>query len=182
MFLGAIPCWIKKSSFFCKLSTYMQASLIIYVCSETLMLLALQHRKLRHHFYIITLDIFALSFFSYLSTAIASWIPSTQGMLHSVTASLPHPFLRVKRHLPAWHILLPCSQLQQKIADPRGSFSKMRPSSSPPQPRNTAHSREVTCVFGDTGGKPSTSVLTLLRLLITGLTVLLTADSLLCLL
>lgn len=63
MFLGAIPCWIKKSSFFCKLSTYMQVSFIIYVCSETLMLLALQHRKLRHHFYIITLDIFALSFF-----------------------------------------------------------------------------------------------------------------------
>lgn len=41
----------------------MQASLIICVCSETLMLLALQHRKLRHHFYVITLDIFALSFF-----------------------------------------------------------------------------------------------------------------------
>lgn len=164
----------------------MQASLIIYICSETLMLLALQHRKLRHHFYIITLDIFTLSFFFFPIQAqqqqAESQVPTECFTQSLQLCPVPSWALCSKRHLPAQQILLPCSQLQQKM--PRGSVPKMRPRSSQPQPpQHGLHShREVTCVLGDTGGKPSTSVLTLLRLLITGLTVLLTADSLLCLL
>lgn len=160
----------------------MQASLIIYVCSETLMLLALQHRKLRHHFYVTTLDIFALSFFF-----LSKHSNSKQSPKYPWNASLSHcssaPYLpglcapRYTRLPGRFCCLAPiCSKDAKRIVP------KDETQHSPPQPHNMARSREVTCVFGDTGGKPSTSVLTLLRLLITGLTVLLTADSLLCLL
>lgn len=142
--------------FFRKRSTYMHESSVIYVCSETPILLALQHRKLQCHF--LKLSRFKYSLPPY---SVSNHSSSTLSPKHPLNASLSH-----------------CNQNM-----PTASFPEARrPSSFAASGPNTSRTKEVTCVVGDTGGKPSTSVLTLVRLLITGLTVLLTADSLLCLL
>lgn len=130
----------------------MQASLIISVCSETLMLLALQPRKLRHHFYIITLDIFAPSFFSYPSTATASWIPSTHGMLHSVTTSLSHPFLGfVVQETPVcladFAALLPAATKDDKKIIPKDETQQLAAST----PQHGSQQGGYLCVWGHWG-------------------------------
>jgi len=160
----------------------MQVSLLVYACSETLKLLCSKENS-DIIFKVMTLEIVPPSFFCVQAQ---QQQPDFQAPIERATQSLQLCPVACwascsKRHPPAWQTLMSCFQLQQKV--PRLSFPKAtRPSSSLPWSHNMSRTRTVTCVVGDAGSKPSTSVLTLLRLLITGLTVLLTADSLLCLL
>lgn len=179
MFLGANPCWIKKSSFFLQ-AFYLHARFPRNLCllwDTNAACFAAQKTQISF------LNLSLLKY-SLLPFFLSKHSNSKLSPNHPSNASLSHcssalylAGLHAPRdtHLPGrlWCLAPSCSKRFPKTT---------RPSSSLPWPHNTSCTKKVTCVVGDAGGKPSTSVLTLLRLLITGLTVLLTADSLLCLL
>lgn len=133
----------------------MQASLIIYVCSKTLMLLALQHRKLRHHFYIITLDIFALSFFfpsKHSKSKLSPKYPWKASLSHCRSALFP-PGLCAPRHtcLPGRFYCLAPSYNKRCQED----YSQRRdPSARPLNPTTWMAARRLPVCLGTLGASP----------------------------
>lgn len=79
--------------FFRKRSTYMHESSVIYVCSETPILLALQHRKLQCHF--LKLSRFKYSLPPY---SVSNHSSSTLSPKHPLNASLSHCIKTCQQH------------------------------------------------------------------------------------
>lgn len=130
----------------------MQASLIIYVCSETLMLLALQHRKLRHHFYIITLDIFALSFFfpsKHSKSKLSPKYPWKASLSHfsSACSFLGFVLQDTPARLADFAALLPATTKDSKRIMPKDETQQLAPST----PQHGWQQGGYLCVWGHWG-------------------------------